>query len=80
MDPILKNSPVFAVRSAPNGQELAVSGYDGKIVSFCRFKGSKREISIAPLINDHTGTTKIVLNKNFEPIELVTSISARKQR
>ena len=64
----LKNSPVFAVRSAPNGQELAVGGYDGKIRFLSVASGEvKREISIVA-IDDRTDNRKITLNKNFETI------------
>ena len=70
----LKNSPVFAVRSAPNGQELAVGGYDGKVRFLSVASGEvKRQISIAPLLDDRTDNRKITLNKNFEIIELVTT-------
>ena len=53
-----------------------MGGYDGKVRFLSVASGEvKRQISIAPLLDDRTDNRKITLNKNFEIIELVTTES-----
>ena len=68
---LLDESPVYALSSLPNGKELAVAGYDGKIRFLSVASGEvKRVMSIAPLQKELTQSSKIVLNESFDPVEL----------
>lgn len=73
---LFDESPVYAVRTLPNGQELAVAGYDGKTRFLAVASGElKREMSIAPLEKDNAKGSSFVLNKNFASIELLAAES-----
>ena len=73
---LFDQSPVYAVRTLPNGQELAVAGYDGKTRFLAVASGElKREMSIAPLVKDNAKGSSFELNKNFASVELLAAES-----
>ena len=64
---IFDHSPIYAVCASPNGEEIAVGGYDGKIRLLSIASGElKRELSIAPIQKSLAQNNKILLNKPFE--------------